>query len=207
LKDDAEATKRLKEFGELFAASSEPTLSRYGKRLGQAGSGDGGGTEESLAAWVGKTMELTGPTAEGTKFDLTQYKGKVVVVDFWATWCGPCRALLPELKETYAKYHDKGLEVVGVDLDRELAPLTEYLEQEKIEWVNLLPEEKEGKLTYPMADKHAISAIPTTFVIGRDGKIAMVNHGQKLGPTIEKLLAASVEPDVKQADAKPESAK
>jgi thiol-disulfide isomerase/thioredoxin len=209
LKDDAEVTKRQKEFGEIFAASSEPTLSRYGKQLSQAGAGpgEGGGTEENLAAWIGKTMELTGTTAEGTKFELTQYKGKVVVVDFWATWCPPCRALLPELKETYAKFHAKGLEIVGVDLDRELSALTEYLDQEKIEWVNLLPEEKEGQLTYPMADKYAIRGIPTTFVIGRDGKIAMVNHGEDLAPTIEKLLTLSAQPDAKPADAKAEAAK
>jgi hypothetical protein len=99
------------------------------------------------------------------------------------------------------------LEIVGVDLDRELSALTEYLDQEKIEWVNLLPEEKEGQLTYPMADKYAIQGIPTTFVIGRDGKIAMVNHGDDLAATIEKLLAASAEPDAKPADAKAEAAK
>jgi thiol-disulfide isomerase/thioredoxin len=209
LKDDAEATKRLKEFGEIFAASNEPTLSRYGKRLSQAGAGpgEGGGTEENLAAWIGKTMELTGTTAEGTKFELTQYKGKVVIVDFWATWCPPCRAMLPELKETYAKYHAKGLEIVGVDLDRELAPLTEYLDREKIEWVNLLPEEKEGTLTYPMADKYAVQLLPETFVIGRDGKIALVNHGEDLTPMIEKLLAAPANADAKPAEARSDAAK
>src|SRR5204862_4366697 len=134
------------EFGELFATSSDPDLSRYGKKLARTGSPGAAPSD-----WAGKPMELKGTTAEGAKFDLAQYKGKVVLVDFWATWCGPCRAALPELKETYEKYHGKGLEVVGVSLDYELKDLTDFVEKEKITWVNLVGEEKDGRLIFSLA--------------------------------------------------------
>jgi thiol-disulfide isomerase/thioredoxin len=184
VKDDEEATKRLKEFGELFAASSDATLSRYGKKIVRSAG------LEKQSDWVGKPMELTGTTSEGGKFDIAQYKGKVVLVDFWATWCGPCRAALPDLKEAYEKYHAQGFEVVGVDLDGQLSDLSDFLDKEKLPWVNVVGEEKEGQMQFPLAEKYGINGIPTTFLVGRDGKIVSQTLGaQDLSKQIEKLLA------------------
>ncbi len=135
LKDDAEATKRIQEFGELFATSSDPLLSRYGKKLLKAAAARRRRVDR-------KPMELVGTTADGQQFDIAKYKGKVVIVDFWATWCGPCRESLPDLKDVYEKYHDKGLEVVGVSLDSELSDLTDFLDKEKLPWVNIVGEGK-----------------------------------------------------------------
>src|SRR5262249_24454705 len=163
IKDDEEATKRMKEFGELFSASAEPKLSRYGRDLLRTGNR----CSDQPSDWVGKSVELAGMTADGAKFDLSQYKGKVVLVDFWATWCGPCVASLPEMKKTYEKYHSKGLEVVGVSLDSELKDLTDFVEKEKIAWVNLIGEERDGSLKFPLAEKYGIVGIPTQFLLGK----------------------------------------
>ena len=155
------------------------------------------GAPKQPSEWVGKPMELTGTTSEGGQFDFAKYKGKVVIVDFWATWCGPCRASLPDLKDVYEKYHDKGLEVVGVDLDSELSDLTDFQDKEKLPWVNIVGEEKEGKLQFPLAEKYGITGIPTTFFVGRDGKIVSQTMGAgdpaDLVKQVEKLLEAKPE--------------
>jgi len=186
IKDDEEATKRMKEFGELFASSNDVALSRYGKKLLRTG---GGGSDQPTDL-VGKALELAGTTVEGAKFDPSQYKGKVVLVDFWATWCDPCRAALPGLKETYEKYHAKGLEIVGVSLDSELKELSDFIDKEKIPWVNLVGEEKDGSLTFPLAEKYGIMGVPTQFLLGKDGKVVAQSLGaQDFTKEIEKLLA------------------
>jgi len=183
----------------LFAASSDALLSGYGKKLLRTGNGG----SDQPTDWIGKPVELAGTTADGAKFDLSQYKGKVVLVDFWATWCGPCVAALPELKKTYEKYHRKGLEVVGVSLDSELKDLTDFVEKEKIAWVNLIGEEKDGGIKFPLAEKYGIVGIPTQFLLGKDGKVVAQSLGARdFTKEIEKLLAEdSAKPDAVKPDA------
>jgi thiol-disulfide isomerase/thioredoxin len=119
---------------------------------------------------VGKDASLTGPLLDGSVFDLTDWKGKVVVIDFWATWCGPCKAMTPKLIKLYDRLNSKGVEIVGVSLDNKQADVEAYVTAHKIAWPQIYHAgaRDRGKL----AQQFGVSAIPTLFVIGKDGKHA-----------------------------------
>jgi peroxiredoxin len=104
----------------------------------------------------------------------------------------------------YQKYHAEGFEIVGVDLDSTPSDLSDFLDKEKLPWVNVVGEEKDGQLQFPLAEKYSIQTIPATFLVGKDGKIAAFDlHGKELAKQVEKLLAdRSV---AKPSDAKPEA--
>ncbi|RYG65352.1 TlpA family protein disulfide reductase, partial [bacterium] len=93
---------------------------------------------------------LNGSTLDGKKLDLADYKGKVLVIDFWATWCGPCVAEIPKVKETYSKYHGEGLEILGVSLDRDKTKLTDYIKAKEMPWAQVYDRdlEKEGNANH-----------------------------------------------------------
>src|SRR5207302_317867 len=82
----------------------------------------------------GRTFELAGPSLGGTPVNVADYQGKIVLVDFWATWCIPCVQEMPRVKEVYDKYHDQGLEIIGVSLDDDRAALERFVKGRKIPW-------------------------------------------------------------------------
>lgn len=109
-----------------------------------------------------------------------------VLVDFWATWCGPCIAEIPNMVEQYEKYHAKGFEVVGISLDEDKEKVDSFVAENKIPWPIIYA----GKgWQDPIAQFYGISGIPQLILIGRDGNVITLNaRGAKLAERLAELF-------------------
>ncbi len=134
---------------------------------------------------VGGTMPAYAATSlDGSKFDLAARRDKVVLLNLWATWCGPCRYEIPELQALHAKYGSKGFEVVGVSLDEGGAEVVKpFVDEQKITYPIVL--DPDGLL----ADILAASVLPTSALVDRDGKVVWKHIGIVL-PNDETLAKA-----------------
>ncbi|MCA9142489.1 MAG: TlpA family protein disulfide reductase [Planctomycetaceae bacterium] len=172
------AKEAYTEFGKYFSKSDDEKLAGYGEMMA--------GTARRLEL-PGKEMNLEGTTTSGEAFDWKAYRGKVVLVDYWATWCGPCVQELPNVLENYEKYHDKGFDVVGISLDTDPAKLSRFIAERELPWVCLF--EEGAGTNNAMAKRYGVMRIPTTMLLDREGKVvAMDVRGGELGRQLAALL-------------------
>lgn len=108
----------------------------------------------------------------GVSFSLRDYRGKVVLIDFWATWCGPCIQEMPNVIRAYQKYHDKGFEIIGISLDSDMRTLQNFLDANEIEWRQAC----DGKgWKGDIVQQYGVDGIPATFLVDAEGNLIASN--------------------------------
>jgi peroxiredoxin/outer membrane lipoprotein-sorting protein len=134
-----------------------------------------------------RPFALTATDLSGKPLNLAQYKGKVVLMDFWATWCGPCVGEMPNVIASYKKYHAAGFEVVGISLDQDKKSLTSFIAQNKMPWRQVFDGKGWGNA---VAKQYGVQSIPFGLLLNRDGTIAGVSvRGDDLPAAIKVALA------------------
>ena len=135
---------------------------------------------------VGDRMDIAFTATNGKEVDVAKMKGKVILIDFWATWCGPCIQEMPTVIAAFDRYHDKGFEVVGISLDDNLGDLEKFIAANGIKWPQYFDGKRWGN---QLAGQYGINGIPATFLIGKDGKIVAANlRGEELDSAIKSQL-------------------
>ncbi|NLR80716.1 TlpA family protein disulfide reductase [Chitinophaga eiseniae] len=131
-------------------------------------------------------MDFVQNNANGKPVKLSDYRGKYVLLDFWASWCGPCRAENPNVLDNYERFHAKGLEILGVSLDDKKDAWIKAIKDDGLEWAHV--SDLKGWKN-EVAKEYNIRAVPSNFLIDKEGKIVAVNlRGEELTSKLEQIF-------------------
>ncbi len=170
-KDPKEAKRLMDE----IASSSAPEEIKAGAK----------GLTRKMEA-MGKPITIKFTATDDREVDFAKLKGKVVLLDFWATWCGPCVAEIPEVKETYKKLHPKGFEIVGISLDSDKSKLEQFVAKGEMPWAQYF----DGKgWQNKLAQEYGINSIPAMWLVDKKGNLRDMNARGGLAEKVEQMLA------------------
>ncbi|MBX9792166.1 MAG: redoxin family protein [Pirellulales bacterium] len=186
--DTAEAMLQLA-IAKEFAGEEDQAKTFYAKiatDFGDSSSAAKAAGAKARLESVGKPLVLRGADLQGRKFDIGQFRGKVVLVQYWATWCEPAKADMALLKELQAKYAKSGFTVIGVNLDNQRASLDEFLKTNRLPWLQIF---EPGGLDGRLANEMGILTLPTMLLIDEKGNVVDRNiHVSQLDTELKKRL-------------------
>ena len=135
---------------------------------------------------AGSKVDIKFTAVDGREVDIQKMNGKVVLIDFWATWCGPCVAELPNVKAAYDRLHSKGFEIVGISFDNTKGKLTSFVKKEEMAW----PQYFDGQgWQNAFGQRFGIQSIPAMWLINKKGELVDMNARANLVEKVEALLA------------------
>jgi thiol-disulfide isomerase/thioredoxin len=140
------------------------------------------GAVRSAASQHALAPDFSLPNLTGQPVTLSSYRGKVVLLDFWATWCGPCKEEIPHLVDLQNRYGSEGLQIIGVSMDDSPGPVREFSQQFKMNYPVVMGNAKTGELY------GGILGLPIAFVIGQDGRINARHIGATSSSVFEKEI-------------------
>jgi len=141
------------------------------------------GTRNGAQGQQSDSNDFTLSSLEGREYTLSAYKGNVVLVDFWATWCPPCRTSIPALISLYDKYHDQGFVVLGIS-NEDHATLTAFRDEYKVNYPILIDDQK-------VMQSYGVQSIPNMYIFNKQGKVA--KHQVGFSPEMEALFDSFID--------------
>ncbi|MGL6197212.1 MAG: TlpA family protein disulfide reductase [Thermoguttaceae bacterium] len=171
----------LDEFKKAYLESGNPDLAKAAAQIDGA---------RRFAKLVGNEMPIKGYLLNGEKFDWEKYKDKVVLIDFWATWCGPCLGEIPNMKANWEKYHKDGFEIIGIAVWDKTDIVKDFVEKEGTPWTIMDDQQGIEAGDESLAAYYGVTGIPTMVLIGRDGKVISTRaRGAELNKLLEEQFS------------------